>query len=352
LGGKQKGESERVILQREVDQSAATFDVLAFKVLPSQVMSLRTFDFAGLSLSEVDTGVLYFNIISPAATSLSALRALANNNAHMETYYLSGEPTTGALSTADTHRLRNQKGYLSVNWMEARTQMRCTLDLLGSLCGDNNAVPAASCGIMRQYARVEARLQHEIDTEVGAHLGYALFLFNLQLILRECFVDQTRTDQSAIIPAPDFGLYLKAFKLQNNLNWPPSVYNVPALFVLRAAPVRAPNVPCQAAAPVSEPSALVARITLVTERCDLGVCVRSPGRDACFTGNTAFAKNVRARRVEEATSLASVRNTLPEIVREGVSIGVCVSYHGKGSCFEGCIRARSHRLLSGAEQRL
>jgi hypothetical protein len=34
LGGKQRGESERVILQREVDQSAYTLYVLAFKVSP------------------------------------------------------------------------------------------------------------------------------------------------------------------------------------------------------------------------------------------------------------------------------------------------------------------------------
>jgi hypothetical protein len=58
LGGKQKGESERVILQREVDQSADTFDVLPFKVTPSQVIALKTFDFAGLSMSEVGTGVM------------------------------------------------------------------------------------------------------------------------------------------------------------------------------------------------------------------------------------------------------------------------------------------------------
>jgi hypothetical protein len=53
LGGKQKGESDGVILQREVHQSTDTFDVLPFKVSPSQVITLKTFDFAGLSMSKV-----------------------------------------------------------------------------------------------------------------------------------------------------------------------------------------------------------------------------------------------------------------------------------------------------------
>jgi hypothetical protein len=56
LGGKAKGESERVLLQREVDQCAEVFDVLPFKISPSQVISLKTFDFAGLSMAEVGTG--------------------------------------------------------------------------------------------------------------------------------------------------------------------------------------------------------------------------------------------------------------------------------------------------------
>jgi hypothetical protein len=43
LGGRQKGESERVILQREVDQSAEVLGVLSFKVTPSQSIALKTF---------------------------------------------------------------------------------------------------------------------------------------------------------------------------------------------------------------------------------------------------------------------------------------------------------------------
>jgi hypothetical protein len=63
-----------------------------------------------------------------------------------------------------------------------------------------------------------------------------------------------------------------------------------------------------------------------------------------------FVNNVRARRVEEAIVLAGGRETLPKIDHDGVSVGVCVSYHGKGACFEGCIRTGSHSPLTAAEK--
>jgi hypothetical protein len=355
LGGKQKEESERVILQREVDQSADIFDVLPFKVTPSQVIALKTFDLAGLSMSKVGTGVMPLSIIPPEATFLAASRALANNHAQAETYDLSGKSTT--LCTADTQRLRNQKGYLPANWMEERTQLRCTLALLGALCGDDHAVPAAWRSMLRQYERVEARIIHEMDTEVGARLGPPLFVFHLQLILRDWFVDQMRTGQAAIVPAPEFGYYLKLFDRQNNLSWLPSVTNIPALFALRATPVRAPNAPRRLAAPATVPTAAPAanagngdRAAPAPERPNLGSRVRNPGRDTRFTGNTAFAKNVRARRVEEAIVAAGGRSALPHIFRYGVSMCLCVSYHAKETCFDSCLRAATHSPLTAEEK--
>jgi hypothetical protein len=101
LGGRQKGDSERVLLQREVDQSAELFGVLPFKVTTSQAIALKTFDFAGISMDGVGTGVLPLSIIPSDATSVSAARAIAKNHARSETYDLSGDTSSGAFSTAD-----------------------------------------------------------------------------------------------------------------------------------------------------------------------------------------------------------------------------------------------------------
>jgi hypothetical protein len=352
FGGKQKGESDRVLLQREVDQSAEAFDVLAFKVSPSQAIALRTFDFAGITLGEVGTGCLPLIIVPPEATSLYAAPDLANNHAQAETFDLSGDLSSGVLFVADTQRIRNQKGYLPVDWMEARAQIMCTLALLGALCGNEHPVLTAWCSMLRQYERFEARIHNEIDTEVGTCLGPALFVLHLHLILRDWFEDHTRTGQTAIIPAPDFGLHLKTFKRQNNLNWLPSVIYVPPLLALRPAVPHnqhAPRPVAPAATPRAPTTPASRGAPSAVQRPDLGSRVRNPGRDARFTGSMAFAKNVRSRRVEETILLAG-RSALPELVQGGVPVGMCVSYHANGSCFKHCQRAVSHSPLTASEK--
>jgi hypothetical protein len=75
-------------------------------------------------------------------------------------------------------------------------------------------------------AACSGSMNDEIDMEVGVRLGPALFVFHLQLIMRYWFVDQTRTGQSVIIPATDFGYCIKAFELQHNLSCLPLVLYV------------------------------------------------------------------------------------------------------------------------------
>jgi hypothetical protein len=129
---------------------------------------------------------------------------------------------------------------------------------------------------------------------------------------------------------------------------------IPTLFALHAPPVleRAPNVPQQSApsTPAVAQAANVDRAFPTTERRDLGPRVRNPGRDSRFTGNNVFANNARSHRVEQAITLAGAHDNLPRIIRAGVSVGVCVSYHGKGACFEGCIRDGSHSPLTAEEK--
>jgi hypothetical protein len=201
--GRQKGELGRVMLQREVDQSADALGVLPFKVPPSKVVALKTFDFCGISAGEVGTGVLSFSIIPPNATLIIAIRVAAINHVNAEIFYFSGDHTNDAISTSDTQRLRNHKGYILANWVEARVQLRCMLGLLGALLGDDPEVTLAWIPMLRGYEKVESRLHHEIESEHGVRLGPALFVFHIQLILRDWLEDQTRVHSAStgLIPA-------------------------------------------------------------------------------------------------------------------------------------------------------
>jgi hypothetical protein len=278
------------------------FNVLPFKVFPSQVISLKTFDFSVLFMAEVGTGVLPLRIAPLESTSNSVARSLSINHSQAETYDLSGEPTTGALSTTDNQGLRNQKGYLPVSWMEARTQIRCTLALMGALCGPEHPITVGWRCMLRQYNKVEALLMHDMDEEVGPSLAPSLFVLHLQLILRDWFVEQTMTRQRITVAAPDIGQYLKVFERQNNLQWIPSMTDIPSLLALRAPAVSfQPCVPASAHRPVAASPSPAGGATsppsAPTERRELGARDRNAGRDSRFTGNTAFAKNARNRRV-------------------------------------------------------
>jgi hypothetical protein len=207
--------------------------VFPFKVTPSQCIALKTFDFSGLSIGEVGTGVLPFSIIPPDATSTTGARAIAGNHANSEIYDVSGDPSSGVLSTSDTQRIRNQKGYVVGSWSEARMQIRCNLGILGALCGNNHGVTSSWSNMLRRYEQVETRLQHAMDLEFNPRLAPALFVFHLQLIERDWFEEQMRTGQRITVPPPDLSEHLRTFERQNNINWLPSVATIPALMALK-----------------------------------------------------------------------------------------------------------------------
>jgi hypothetical protein len=198
--------------------------------------------------------------------------------------------------------------------------------------------------MLRSLERVESRLQHQLDLKYGVRLAPGLFVFHLQLILRDWFEEHTRTGQHRAVPPPDFAEHIRTFERQNNLRWMPSVSNVPALHALRLQP-RADN------APPAPRGHGVARDTGTPRPApaDLGARVRNPSLDARFTGSTTFATNLRERRVDEAIIVCGGREAMPKLTRNGVAGLLCISYHAKGTCFENCRRSASRNPLSAPE---
>jgi hypothetical protein len=126
-----------------------------------------------------------------------------------------------------------------------------------------------------------------------------------------------RTGQRITVPPPDFSEHLRTFERQNNLNWLPSVANVPALMALKTpsrttvAPRGAPPLPRAAA---TGDRATPATRTSPREQRELGARIRNPSRHAMFTGNTAFANNVRDRSVDQAFAVAGGQDAGPTVV--------------------------------------
>jgi hypothetical protein len=49
---------------------------------------------------------------------------LSEDRSRAETFDMSGEGANGALTTSDVNRLRNNKGYVVSDWVEARAHAR------------------------------------------------------------------------------------------------------------------------------------------------------------------------------------------------------------------------------------
>jgi hypothetical protein len=140
VSGKPKGLSGSVILQREVDAAAQVLDLVHFQVTPSQVIVMKTFDLNGASYSEIGTGVLPFSITPADATSNKGRAAIRADRGRADNFDLSGESLNGAMTTDDATRMRNYKGYVASDWMEARLHIRSVACLVGGLLGTTHPV--------------------------------------------------------------------------------------------------------------------------------------------------------------------------------------------------------------------
>jgi hypothetical protein len=225
------------------------------------------------------------------------------------------------------------------------------LGFLGALLGDDHEVTLAWIAIIRRYETVESRLHYDIESKHGVRLDTELFVFHIQLILRDWLEDQTCTGQRFTVPEPDFYHHIKSFERQKNMHWLPSVNNVPALIALSSSPHLPAATPILADVTPMERRAQVVAAAAATPRVqtDVGTRMRDLIRHARFTGNSAFANTVCAHHVDEAMALSGGDASLSHITRGGARVAVCISWHAKGSCFQHCTRCATHAPLSYAE---
>jgi hypothetical protein len=312
--------SERILLQREVDLAARALVVKPFKVAPSQILALKTFDFVGDGYAEIGTGLLPFSVTHPDATLASARRMLSEDRARAETFDMSGEGANGAFTTSDANCLQNNKGYIVADWMEAHAQARSYATIVGALLGTGHHCVLNYNAYLSRLDEMESRLRWELDSTHGQRLGSPLMVFHTQLIWRSWFVKQLATGQTRVIAAPNFCHGMDVFDMHNNLSWLPSVSNVPALQALTNTSrtsggggrhQRGGGNSNQPAQTTPTNTASVAPTTAAPDggRRDPGRPVRNTDRDTMFTGNTPFAASVRTHRVQHAITLVPPPST-------------------------------------------
>jgi hypothetical protein len=224
VSGNPKGLSQRIILQREVDATAMVLDLVPFQVTPSQVIAMKTFDFTGASYTDIGTGVLPFSITPADATSDKGRTAIRVERGRAETFDLSGGNVNGAMTTEDATKMRNYKGYMTVDWMEARLQIFRVACLMGALLGTTHPVIMCYKVFLRKYDTMDPRIRREFELVHGARLGPDLMVFHVQLMWCSWLSDQIGSETH--LPLPYFCTGLRTLEQNNNLSWVPSYANV------------------------------------------------------------------------------------------------------------------------------
>jgi hypothetical protein len=356
LAGRTKASLERLVIQRDVDRSAAALGLASPRVSPSQALALRTWCFEGDYYYDIGHGILPFSVTPPDAVSKGALKMLAEDRRRAEIFDVSADSPQG-INPGDAGKLRNPKGYVPVLWPEARSQLKSTLPILASVLGIEHVVVVAYRRMLTKFDRMETRLQVAFERSPNEKAGPPLFVFHIQLMLFHWFRDQKDVEMTTSLEAPDFCAGLRTLETTNSLNWIPAVDDVEHLAHLTKAPTpvdtrnRTTNPPAggrgTGGGRTEGGGTTAAAGSGGTPSREAGRRVQNPTRDSRLVGNTPLATNVRTRRVAAAIELAG--GTPVAVMRNGVECERCISYHAKGTCYDNCDRKADHAVMPADE---
>lgn len=352
LAARQKGVSKRLVLQQAYDIASGALKLNRLPASPSHVLCLDQWDFVGVSMDSLGTGLLPFSIVPPDAPSRSARKALLEEADRARQYDMSGEAVAGAISAADAKRLYNTTGYIATEWAEADIQLELYGVLLGTVLGTTHVVTVSHIRAFRYYERIRTRLQTAVNRKVGSALGPALLVLHFQLQYRSWFEERFTYGQHDNA-APDVVTGLTLFITANRLDWLPGHEDIPALVALGGAAPPRPQPPLpggRVGAPgaggavpprVLSPPAAAANAPQA-ER------VQNAHRDPRYTGNTPLAANIKRKNVRLV--IRDTEAPPPTVERGGRSMSSCLSWHLKGMCAADCHRVADHVVNSEEEK--
>lgn len=350
LAARQKGVSKRMVLQQAYDIAATDLQLNRLPASPSHVLCLDQWDFVGISMDTLGTGLLPFSIVPPDAPSKLARQAMLDEADRARQYDMSGEAVAGSISATDAKRLFNAHGYVASQWAEADIQLELYGVILGAILGTQHAVTRGHLASYQGYTRIRTRLQAAMNHKYGTSLAPALLVFHFQLHYRHWF-EQRFTYGSPNNPAPEVTAGFTLFSTANRLDWVPSYDDVPALVALATrpgpggppanpagrSPRAAPTPPLGGGAPGAAPYAAPDR-------------VQNPHRNVRYIGNTPIANSIKTRSIRTAITTAGAEP--PTVVREGRTVATCLSWHLKGMCTTTCFRKVDHVSNSPEEKEL
>lgn len=346
MANKKKKENYLSIVQDAIDTSAAAAGLVRSpKVTPSMVTFVQGCNFSGSDPSNVASGVLPMGFAPPGAASPQAKARSAADSEMVHSYMNMMSTVSQLLTSADAKELAKCKGYIPTNYSEASAQLGAYQAVLHALLGSNHPMYLEYRNGYRMYLAMDLELQAALDHEVGRVLGPPMLVYIFQTRVQDWFMWQWGMDEPYDVP--QLRRELGQFTRTKNLNWLPSVNDVPDLYNLKLRAGRdgngfandrayrqAPQTP--ATTPRVQPSSGGERQTQTR--------IVNPDWDPVYQENNEFCRNITNWRIAKA--MAIMREKGKEVPNRTDGRPMCLTYHLKGSSFKEDKMAYDHKKQS------
>jgi len=343
MASRKKGESERMTFDKSLADSAGTLGVhIRPKATPGHVLAIKTFKYTGDQQCEISHGVLPFSLVPPGAVSTAARKQTAEDQQRADAFDANqySDNVQGGVSIAEINKMRNSKGHAVTEWSETMLQLKAMLPMLGTLLGKLHPVTEAYQSFLRVLEAMETRLCDALQHKHGERLAAVLFVYHVQLKLHNWFEGQMEFGTPERMATPRFESSLDVFSEGGATYWMPEGKDVELIKpIIASRTTWQPVIGGDGAPALARGRAAAAPVA--------GERVVNNHRDDRLTGNNAIGTNVWTRTVAEAIT----RGGPPPVMnRNGNMVPTCVSWHGKGTCFDNCRRAADHGRHTNTEK--
>jgi hypothetical protein len=165
-------------------------------------MAFKNFRFTGLSNYNIGVDILPLSITPGDATSAAALAMNIADRGRVDVFDLGGDPESGTMAPGDVHSLRNMDRCIPQSLTEVHMHLQSVVGSVAYWLGESHLCIAVCHRFLRQYHRLQTRLEGELEFIYNRWLPPSLVTCHVTLILREWFVLHLDVEECDHLPAP------------------------------------------------------------------------------------------------------------------------------------------------------
>lgn len=174
-------------MQQCFDPTASELGINKLLASSTHVIDIDNWDFTGASHDTLGSGLLPFSMVPPDAPSKGGWKALQEDQERSRMCDMSGDASSGAMSSSDAKKLHNNKGHIPTEWTEASVQIEAHAIVLGTMPGSKHTATVHCMDAFKLCECAKIRLHAAMNKKFGVETAPAPLVLHFQLNLRSWF---------------------------------------------------------------------------------------------------------------------------------------------------------------------